>query len=152
MEEVGKQSAYALVQFKGSTTALTEAVGKAQALGTSLDTVNQIASSLLNFESSISAELEAELLTGKDLNLERARYFALTNDINGLMDEINDQMGDFSDFQQMNVIQQQAFAQALGMNVGQLSDMLLMEQYRGKTYEEIAATVDRDWETLKSPI
>jgi len=144
MEEVGKQSAYALVQFKGSTTELTEAVAKAQALGTSLDTVNNIASSLLNFESSISAELEAELLTGKQINLERARYFALTNDINGLMDEINDQMGDFNDFQNMNVIQQQAFAQALGMNVGQLSDMLLMEQYRGQTYEEIAAQQGED--------
>lgn len=144
MEEVGKQSAYTLAQFKGSTTALTEAISKAQALGTSLDTVNQIAGSLLNFESSISAELEAELLTGKQINLERARYFALTNNISGLMDEINDQMGDFSDFQQMNVIQQQAFAQALGMNVGQLSDMLLMEQYRGRTYEEIAALEGED--------
>jgi len=55
------------------------------------------------------------------------------------MDEINGQMGDFSDFQQMNVIQQQAFAQALGMGVGELSEMLLLEQYRGKTYDEIAA-------------
>lgn len=144
MEEVGKQGAYALAQFKGSTSELTEAVAKATALGTSLDTVNSIAGSLLNFESSISAELEAELLTGKQINLERARYFALTNDINGLMDEVNDQMGDFNDFQNMNVIQQQAFAEALGMNVGQLSDMLLMEQYRGQTYEEIAAQQGED--------
>ena len=144
MEEVGKQGAYALAQFKGSTSELTEAVAKATALGTSLDTVNSIAGSLLNFESSISAELEAELLTGKQINLERARYFALTNDLNGLMDEVNDQMGDFNDFQNMNVIQQQAFAEALGMNVGQLSDMLLMEQYRGQTYEEIAAQQGED--------
>ena len=139
MAEVGKSSAYTLAQFKGSTTALTEAAAKAKALGTSLDGVNQIAQSLLNFEDSISAELEAELLTGKELNLERARYFALTNNISGLMDEINGQMGDFSDFQEMNVIQQQAFAQALGMGVGELSEMLLLEQYRGKTYDEIAA-------------
>jgi len=139
MAEVGKSSAYTLAQFKGSTTALTQAVAQAKALGTSLEGVNQIASSLLNFEDSISAELEAELLTGKELNLERARYFALTNNLTGLMDEINGQMGDFSDFQQMNVIQQQAFAQALGMSVGELSEMLLLEQYRGKTYDEIAA-------------
>ena len=139
MEEVGKQSAYTLAQFKGSTTALTEAISKAKALGTDLGKLNQIAGSLLDFESSISKELEAELLTGKQLNLERARYYALTNDINGLMDEINDQMGDFNDFQNMNVIQQQAFAEALGMSVGDLSEMLLMEQYRNNTLEEIAA-------------
>jgi hypothetical protein len=139
MGDVGKASAYNLAQFKGSTSALTEAVSKAQALGTSLEGVNKIAGSLLNFEDSISAELEAELLTGKDINLERARYYALTNDISGLMGEINNQMGDFDDFQNMNVIQQQAFAQALGMGVGELSEMLLLEQYRGKTYEQIAA-------------
>lgn len=139
MSEVGKQGAYSLAQFRGSVPALTEAVAKATALGTTLAGVNQIASSLLNFEDSISSELEAELLTGKELNLERARYFALTNNITGLMDEINSQMGDFSDFQNLNVIQQQAFAQALGMGVGELSEMLLLEQYRGKTYDEIAA-------------
>ena len=139
MGDVGKSSAYTLAQFKGSTTSLTEAVAKAQALGTSLEGVNKIAGSLLNFESSIEAELEAELLTGKDINLERARYYALTNDISGLMGEINNQMGDFDDFQNMNVIQQQAFAQALGMGVGELSEMLLLEQYRGQTYEQIAA-------------
>lgn len=144
MEEVGKQSAYTLVQFKGSTTALTEAISKAKALGTDLGKVNQIAGSLLDFESSISKELEAELLTGKQLNLERARYYALTNDISGLMDEINEQMGDFNDFQNMNVIQQQAFAESLGMSVGDLSEMLLMEQYRNNTLEEIAAMEGED--------
>jgi len=144
MADVGKSSAYTLAQFKGSTSALTEAVAKATALGTTLEGVNKIAGSLLNFESSIESELEAELLTGKELNLERARYFALTNNMTGLMDEINNQMGDFSDFQKMNVIQQQAFAQALGMSVGELSEMLLLEQYRGKTYEEIAAAEGED--------
>jgi len=144
MADVGKSSAYTLAQFKGSTSALTEAVAKATALGTTLEGVNKIAGSLLNFESSIESELEAELLTGKELNLERARYFALTNNLTGLMDEINSQMGDFSDFQQMNVIKQQAFAQALGMSVGELSEMLLLEQYRGKTYEEIAAAEGED--------
>jgi hypothetical protein len=99
LEEVGKQGAFALAQFRGSVPALTEAVAKATALGTSLGAVNQVASSLLNFEDSISKELEAELLIGREINLERARYFALTNDINGLMDELNKEMGTFSDFQ-----------------------------------------------------
>jgi len=144
LETVGKASAYNLVQFKGSTDALTEAVAKAQALGTSLETVNKVASSLLQFESSISAELEAELLTGKQINLERARYYALTNNLTGLMDELNDQMGDFSDFQEMNVIQQQAFAQALGMSVGELSDMLIKQEYLDENGKQIKKTSDED--------
>ena len=144
LEEVGKQGAFALAQFRGSTTALTEAVAKATALGTSLEGVNQIASSLLNFEDSITKELEAELLIGREINLERARYFALTNDINGLMDELNKEMGTFSDFQGMNVIQQQALAESLGMNVGQLSEMLLKQEYLNEQGEIIKDTTDEE--------
>jgi uncharacterized protein YukE len=144
LEEVGKQGAFALAQFRGSTTALTEAVAKATALGTTLEGVNQVASSLLNFEDSISKELEAELLIGREINLERARYFALTNDINGLMDELNKEMGTFSDFQNMNVIQQQALAESLGMNVGQLSEMLLKQEYLNEQGEIIKDVTDEE--------
>ncbi len=40
----------------------------------------QTGESLLNFETSIENELKAELITGKQLNLERARAAALTGD------------------------------------------------------------------------
>lgn len=144
LEEVGKQGAYALAQFRGSVPALTEAVAQATALGTSLDAVNQVASSLLNFEDSISKELEAELLIGREINLERARYFALTNDITGLMNELNKEMGTFSDFQDLNVIQQQALAESLGMNVGQLSEMLLKQEYLNEQGEIIKDVTDEE--------
>ena len=142
LEEVGKQGAFALAQFRGSVPALTEAVAQATALGTTLDAVNQVASSLLNFEDSISKELEAELLIGREINLERARYFALTNDITGLMNELNNEMGTFSDFQSLNVIQQQALAESLGMNVGQLSEMLLKQEYLNEQGEIIKDVTD----------
>jgi uncharacterized protein YukE len=147
LEEVGKQGAFALAQFRGSVPALTEAVAKATALGTSLEAVNQVASSLLNFEDSISKELEAELLIGREINLERARYFALTNDITGLMNELNNEMGTFSDFQGLNVIQQQALAESLGMNVGQLSEMLLKQEYLNEQGEIIKDVTDEDLRT-----
>ena len=38
------------------------------------------AGQLLDFESSITKELEAEMLIGRDLNLEKARSAALSND------------------------------------------------------------------------
>ena len=139
MDEVGKAGAYALVQNQGSVEALTEAVSMAKALGMTLQDVNSIAGKLLDFESSITSELKAELLIGKDINLEKARLAALNNDQKTLMEEINSQMGDFNDFQNMNRIQQEAFAGALGMGVDQMSDMLLLEQYRGKNFETIAA-------------
>ena len=144
LEDVGKASSYNLVQFRGSTTALTEAVAKAQALGTTLEGVNKISQSLLQFQSSIESELEAELLIGKQLNLEQARYYALTNQTSKLMDELVKNVGNFSEFSKMNVIEQEAYAKALGMSVGEMSDMLLKQEYLGKNGEIIKNTTDEE--------
>ena len=66
MDDVGKAGAYALVQNQGSVESLTEAVAKAKALGMTLQDVNSIAGKLLDFESSITSELQAELLNGRN--------------------------------------------------------------------------------------
>lgn len=110
--------------FRGSLEELTKGVTKAMLLGTTLENVDKTASSLLNFEESISSQLEAELLTGKSLNLERARTAALTNDTMTLMQEINKQAGDFDKFNKMNRVQQEGWAKAFGMSRGEVSDML----------------------------
>lgn len=137
MEEVGKAGAYGLAQFQGSVVALTEGVAQAKALGLSLDQVNSIAGKLLDFESSINAELQAELLLGKNINLEKARLAALNNDQVTLMEEINREMGTFEDFSNMNRIQQEAMAEAVGMTVDGLSEALLLQQYGEKSQKEI---------------
>jgi len=139
MDEVGKAGAYGLAQFQGSVVALTEGVAQAKALGLSLDQVNSIAGKLMDFESSINAELQAELLLGKDINLEKARLAALNNDQKTLMEEINREMGTFEDFSNMNRIQQEAMADAIGMSVDGLSESLLMQQYGEMNQAEIVA-------------
>jgi len=139
MDEVGKAGAYGLAQFQGSVVALTEGVAQAKALGLSLDQVNSIEGKLLDFESSINAELQAELLLGRDINLEKARLAALNNDQKTLMEEINREMGDFEDFSNMNRIQQEAMADAIGMSVDGLSESLLMQQYGEMSQREIVA-------------
>ena len=139
MEEVGKAGAYGLAQFQGSVVALTEGVAQAKALGLSLDQVNSVAGKLLDFESSINAELQAELLLGRDINLEKARLAALNNDQKTLMEEINREMGTFEDFSNMNRIQQEAMADAIGMSVEGLSESLLMQQYGKMNQDEIVA-------------
>jgi hypothetical protein len=140
LESVGKASAYTLVQFKGSTQALTEGVAKANALGISLETVNKSAQGLLNFQQSIEDELAAEVLSGKQLNLEQARYYALTNQQSKLMDELNSQIGTYSDFTSQTVLAQEAQAKALGMSTTELSDMLFKQEYMKNTAEEQALT------------
>jgi hypothetical protein len=114
---------------------IAEAVLEAKALGATLQQVEQIANSLLNFEQSISSELEAELLTGRDLYLERARLFALNNDLAGLAQEINREIGSAADFTAMNVIQQEALAKAVGLQREELAKALIEQEALAKIGE-----------------
>jgi len=110
------------LSFKGSTTELAKAVAQAKLLGLTLEQNEKIADSLLNFESSISAELEAELLTGKQLNLEKARLAALNGNFLEVGKEINAQGITYNKLQEMNIIQRKAIAGALGLSVDELAD------------------------------
>ena len=139
LEEIGKISGQTLAMFKANPQALAQAVAQAKLLGTSLETTKKQAASLLNFETSIENELQAELLTGQQLNLERARTAALTGDLTTVMKELNSQNIDFNKFSNMNVIAQDKVAAALGLSSDELSDQLLKQQYLGKSQQEVAA-------------
>ena len=128
MADVAKVSAATKLSLGGSTTELVKGVAQAKALGTSLGKLDNIADSLLNFEESISAELEAELLTGRDLNLEGARRAALNDDLVGLGKELKSQGIDAVKFGKMDRIQKEAIAKAMGMSREEMADMLMEQQ------------------------
>lgn len=128
LEKVLSTSSSIKANFKGNYTEIAKSVTEAQRLGTTLEQIDAIGESMLNWESSIASELEAELLTGKQLNLEKARYASLTGDTATLMQEITSQVGSFEDFTNMNVIQQNAYATALGMTRKEMIDMLYQQK------------------------
>ena len=72
LEDVLKTSSAIQLSFNNSVDDLAAAGFEAKKLGLNLDQVDAIAASLLDFESSIASELEAELLLGKNINLEKA--------------------------------------------------------------------------------
>ena len=113
---------------KGGAEGLANAAIAAAKLGTNLQGVQNISKGLLNFEDSISAELEAELLTGKELNLDKARQYALEGNIEGVAKEITKNIGSAADFGKMNVIQQEALAKAMGTSREELADMLIQQE------------------------
>jgi len=128
LQDVSKLSAGILVKFQSNPDAIAKAVVQAKALGTTLEQMDKTAESLLNFESSIENELKAELITGKQLNFERARAAALTGDQATLMQEVANQAGSLEEFQSMNVIAQKSLADAFGMSREEMADMLLKQQ------------------------
>jgi len=139
LEESGKVSGQLLANFKGNPAAIAEAVAQTKVLGTTLEQTKNQANKLLDFESSIGNQLKAELLTGQQLNLEKARAYALQGNQVGVATELTKQGMNFNKFSTMNVIQQNAFAEALGLTSDQLSDQLLKQEAIGKSRSEIVA-------------
>jgi hypothetical protein len=143
LEEVKNTSQATLLSLGGQPAKIAEAIVQAKLLGVNLQQVEGIASSLLQFESSISAELEAELLTGKNLNLERARLAAINNDLATVAEEIAKQVGTAAEFTARNVIQQEALAKSVGLTREDLAKSLIEREalvklsgVEGKTAQE----------------
>jgi hypothetical protein len=127
LKQASKVSGELLLSFKGSEKALFNSIMNANKLGVSLEKTKDISNSLLNFEESITAELEAELLTGKDFNLDLARSLALQGDFVGATEAALSNIQGISEFEQMNVLARKASAKALGMTVDELSDALIQQ-------------------------
>ena len=115
---------------------IVNTVGQAQALGLTLQDLAGISSNLLNFQSSIEAELQAELFTGKQLNLEKARLYALTGDYNNLQKEVMKNVGSEYEFLSMNVLAKEKYAAALGMSVDQMSNLVMKNADLAKIEEQ----------------
>ena len=135
MEGVAKASDAQFLAAGGSAKELAKQVFEAKKLGMDLGQLEKIGGNLLNFEESIAAEMEAELLTGKNLNLEKARQAALEGDLATLSQEIAKNIGDSADFTEMNVLQQEAMAKAVGMTREELAGTL-REQDQLKAVQE----------------
>jgi hypothetical protein len=148
LREVSKTSAAIKLSLGGSAAAVAEAVVKAKQFGLNLEQADKIASGLLNFEQSITSELEAELLTGKNLNFERARFLALNNDIAGAAEEIARQVGTSADFANMNRIQQEAIAKAAGMERNELAQSLMDREALAALSETEGATAQEKFNNL----
>ncbi len=128
MDTAGKASNALSMSIKGGQKGLLEAAANAQKLGINLQQAEAIADSLLDFQSSIEAEMQAELLTGKQINLERARMAALNNDMVTLTEEIANNTEIQAAFSSGNRIQQDAIAKSLGMSKDEVAKMILLSE------------------------
>lgn len=141
--DIAKTSAIIKLNVGMTGTGLATAAANAKALGISLEKTEQIAGSITQFESSIQAELEAELLTGKQINLEQARYYALTNNTVGLQEELAAQIGTVQQYQDMNRIAQEGFAKSMGLTREEMAATLLeAEALKGLTGDQAKKAKD----------
>ena len=96
----------------------------AKKLGMSMSKIAEIADGLLDIESSIEAEMNAQVMTGKKINLNYARQLANANNLVDMTKELVKQFGSAEEFASMGRLEQEAWANALGMSGGEMASML----------------------------
>jgi hypothetical protein len=148
--EVAKVSGQLRLQYQNNPELIAKAVVQSNKLGISLDQAKKAAEGLLNIEESIENELSAELLTGKSLNLERARGLALQGDSAGAAEEMLRQVGSAADFAKMNVIQQEALAKSVGMTSDELANSLVQQENLNALGEQTKQQIQERVEELKA--
>ena len=100
----------------------------ARKLGLDMSVLAGTAESLLDFESSIEAQLEASMLLGRQVNLDKARQLAFLGDHEQMMQEILKQVGGEAEFNRMAHHQRKALAESVGVSVEQLSRLVRNNQ------------------------
>ena len=150
LESVAKTSKGTLATFAAKPKELAKAVFAAKKLGLEISQVEKIADGLLDIESSLTAEFEAEVISGKQLNLERARFFALTNDIAGVSEELGKQGITQASFAKSSRIEQEAVAAAMGMSRDELGQMLIEQNALAAVGAKDSEAARAKFEALKA--
>ena len=118
-------SSETIAKFTGMTPDnLAKAAIQANKLGLSLKDIGGVAEGLLDFQGSLNKEIEASVLLGRNVNLQKARELALNNDLEGVAVEITKQVGSEAEFNKLNLIQRKALAASIGLSVEQLSKVV----------------------------
>jgi|TARA_R110000744_G_scaffold355827_1_gene462443 hypothetical protein len=124
---------------KGGSKEFAKIAVEAQKIGIDMETAANAASGLLDFESSIEAQMEASVMLGKEINLDKARQLALDGKSLEAAKEAVKQMGGMAEFSKMNVLEQEIAAKAAGMALPDLLKAMDAEENKGKYAAENAS-------------
>ena len=150
LESISKTSKGTLATFADQPKELAKAAFQARKLGLEISTLESIADGLLDIESSLTAEFEAEVITGRQLNLERARGFALTNNMAGVGREIEAQGFTLKGFTEATRIEQDALAKAVGLSRDQLGESLILQKGLAAAGADDAEAARKKYEEYKA--
>ena len=149
LKAVSKIEGVLAINYKNNPKLIAQAVLQAKALGLSLEQAANASKSLLDFESSISNELEVELLTGKQWNMEKARSLALDGKSAEAMQEMMKNVGTLADYEKLNVIAKESAARALGMSSDELSNALRSQELMKNVSKETLQAIKESGNSTK---
>ena len=151
MKDVAQNSEFLAKFTKDGGKNIMDAAVAAGSLGVNLGTAEKMADSLLDYQSSIDAEMEASALLGRNLNLSKARELMYQGKIAEGMEAALEAAGGIEGWSEMDYYQKRLTAKALGVSEGEMQKMVAhQENLNGKNgvaaeiYERSSAV----WHTI----
>jgi predicted PurR-regulated permease PerM len=126
--DIANNSEIAYKYFRGGPKELAKAAVSLAAMGSSLESAAKSSESLLDFESSITSELEASAMLGKQLNFDKARTAAFNGNAYEQEKAIMEQLEGIGDITKMNVYQKEALTKATGKEVSELVNLQRIQE------------------------
>jgi len=152
LKEASSLSGYLGLSFTKYPEKLQKSLMIVKATGLELKQLDNIANSFLDYESSIASEFEAQLLTGKNINLAKARELFLNNELADAALEITKQVGTSEEFLQLNRIAAEGLAKGFGMSRDELGNMLKQQELFAKVGATDLKTYQQRLTTMKATI
>ncbi len=123
MKDVSSKSGTTLTMMSRLPNVALKSAIELRRMGTSLDQSAKASRHLLDFTENVQEEMEASVLLGRSINLQRARELAYSRNLEGSTKEIL-RIAKSVRFEQLDPFQQDAFARATGRSVDELMNML----------------------------
>lgn len=127
MKDIASKSNTTLTMMSRLPNQVIRSAVELRKMGTDLDRASKSSREILNFTDNVNAEMEASVLLGHSINLQKARELAYRRDIAGSTREILKLTKSIS-FDKLDVFQQEAFARATGKSVDELYSLVQAEK------------------------
>jgi hypothetical protein len=140
IKDLSQNSKEIMVYNRGSVKELAKMAVNAAKLGTSMKETAAVSEKLLDFEDSITKELELSALVGRDLNFARARELAFAGDTLGAQQEMVKQLDQMGDLSQLDAITKKQIEETTGMELDSLvNQQRIRKQFGTLGKDQLAA-------------
>ena len=132
IKDVSGASANVRTIFRGNTTELIKQAAELRKIGSSLEQAAKSAESLLNFESSVGAELKASALLGKNINFNQSRRLFFEGKIADAEKALQAELERVGDIDKLNYFQRKALSELTGKDINELQRISSLKKTQQK--------------------
>jgi hypothetical protein len=148
LSDMAKSSAVINTYFRGNFTNVVKTAVELHKMGMELKDIETMSTNLLDWEGNIGASMEASVLLGRQIDMNRARLLMMQGDMEGMTNEVLKQVGSLEQFNKMNLIQKQALAKATGLSADQLTKSLTQQA----RYNKLTTDQRKEYDAIKGKI